>query len=232
MRKKLIKQLITELIRSDLVRTGNEFDFHYFSEHYKLIAIDLSKQKSELKNQQINFKIKLKFLDYCIKMESQKIINLLDHKDEDDPRFETKSWYIVNDNNNGNYGLGDDVHSIIKFNTEIVKPFLCDYSDAYILVTGNIKVQNGNNATRVAIKNCHPFTKTFFKLNDEQVDTADNLDLTMNLYNMLEYSDNYANTTGSLYQYKRPEPRDNNGNVGNLGTALSIRISSKTISST
>ena len=46
---------ITELIRSDLVRTGNEFDFDYFSEHYKLIAIDLSKQKSDLKNQQINF---------------------------------------------------------------------------------------------------------------------------------------------------------------------------------
>ena len=181
----------------------------------------MSKQKSDLKNRQINFKIKLKFLDYCIKMESQKIINLLDHKDEDDPTFETKSWYIVNDNNNGNYRLGDDVHSIIKFNTEIVKPFLCDYSDPYILVTGNIKVQNGNNATRVAIKNCHPFTKTFFKLNDEQVDTADNLDLTMNLYNMLEYSDNYANATGSLYQYKRPEPRDNNGNVGNLVTALS-----------
>ena len=50
-------------------------------------------------------------------MESQKIINLVDHKDEDDPRFETKKWYIVNDNSNENYGLGDDVHSIIKFNT-------------------------------------------------------------------------------------------------------------------
>ena len=154
-------------------------------------------------------------------MESQKIINLLDHKDEDNPRFETKKWYIVNDNNNGNYDLGDDVHSIVKFNTEIVKPFLCDYSDAYILVTGNIKVENGNDATKVAIKNCDPFTKAFFKLNDSQVDTGDNLDLAMNLYNMLEYSDNYADTTGSLYQYKRPEPRDNNSNVGNLGTALS-----------
>ena len=42
---------ITELIRSDLVRTGNEFNFDYFSEHYKFIAIDLSKQKSDLKNQ-------------------------------------------------------------------------------------------------------------------------------------------------------------------------------------
>ena len=42
-------------------------------------------------------------------MESQKIINLLDHKDEDDPRFETRKWYIVNDHNNGNYSKGDDV---------------------------------------------------------------------------------------------------------------------------
>ena len=132
-----------------------------------------------------------------------------------------RKWYIVNDHKNGNYSKGDDVQFIVKFNTDLVKPFLCDYSDAYILVTGNIKVQNGNDATRVAIKNCHPFTRASFKLNDEQVGTADNLDLTMNLYIMLEYSDNYADTTGSLYQYKRPEPTDNNGNVGNLGTALS-----------
>ena len=154
-------------------------------------------------------------------MESQKIINFLDHKDEDDPRFETRKWYIVNDHNNGNYSQGDDVRSIVKFETEIVRPFLCDYSDSYILVTGNIKVENGNDATRVAIKNCHPFTRASFKLNNEQVDTADNLDLTMNLYNMLEYSDAYADTTGSLYQYKRPQPRDANGNAVNLATTLS-----------
>ena len=82
-------------------------------------------------------------------------------------------------------------------------------------------MQNSNNATKVAIKNCHPFTRASFKLNNEQVDTADNLDLKMNLCNMLEYSDNYANSTASLYQYKRPEPRDNNDNIVNLGTALS-----------
>ena len=154
-------------------------------------------------------------------MESQKIINLLDHKDEDNPRFETRKWYIVKGHNNGNYSQGDDVQSIVKFDTEIVRPFLYDYSGAYILVTGNVRVQNGNDATRVAIKNCHPFTRASFKLNNEQVDTADNLDLTMNLYNMLECSDNYADTTASLYQYKRPEPRDNNDNIVNLGTALS-----------
>ena len=98
---------------------------------------------------------------------------------------------------------------------------MCDYSDTYILVTGNIKVQNGNDATIVAIKNCHPFIRASVKLNNEQVDTADNLNLTTNLYNMLEYSDNYADTTGSLYQYKRPEPGDNKDHIVNLGTPLS-----------
>ena len=137
------------------------------------------------------------------------------------PRFDTKKWYIVNDHNNGNYSQGDDVQSIVKFNTEIVKPFLYDYSDAYILVTGDIKVAATDNNTRVAIKNCHPFTRASFKLNDEQVDTADNLDLTMELYNMLEYSDNYADTTASLYQYQRPKPRDNNGVLNDLTAAYS-----------
>ena len=50
---------ITELIRNDILRTGNEFNFKYFCEHYKLIAIDLSRQKSDFKNQQINFTGKL-----------------------------------------------------------------------------------------------------------------------------------------------------------------------------
>ena len=120
------------------------------------------------------------------------------------------------------------MQSIVKFNTEIVKPFLCDYSDAYILVTGDIKVQNGSDPTTVAIKNCHPFTKAFFKLNDQQVDTADNLDLTMNLYNMLEYSDNYADTAASLYQYKRPVPRNANGVIDDLtaGNSSSFKYQS------
>ena len=76
-----------------------------------------------------------------------------------------------------------------------------------------------DNNTRVAIKNYHPFTRASFKLNDEQVDTADNLDLTMSLCNMLEYSDNCADTTTSLYHYKRPEPRDNYGVLNDLTAA-------------
>ena len=93
---------------------------------------------------------------------------------------------------------------------------MCDYYDVYILVTSDIKVQGGNDNTRVAMKNCHPFTRASFKLNDEQVDTVENVDLAMNLYNMLEYSGNYAGTTASLYQYKRPEPSDNAGALNDL----------------
>ena len=130
-----------------------------------------------------------------------------------------KNWYIVNDHKNVNYGQDDDVESIAKFNTEIVKPFLCDYSEA------------ADNNTRIAIKNCHSFIRATFKLNDEQVDTADNLDLTMNLYKMLEYSDNYADTTASSYQYKQPEPsRNNAGALVDLDyNSSSFKYQSKTI---
>ena len=53
--KEETNKAITELIGNDILRTGDEFNFDYFCEHYKVIAIDLSKQKSNLKNQQINF---------------------------------------------------------------------------------------------------------------------------------------------------------------------------------
>ena len=57
-------------------------------------------------------------------MESQKIINLLDHKDDDnDPKFQTKKWHIINGQNNGQYSMGDSNDSTIKFSTEILKPF-------------------------------------------------------------------------------------------------------------
>ena len=84
-------------------------------------------------------------------------------------------------------------------------------------MTGDISVVNRDNDTKVAFKNCHPFTRSVIHLNDEHIGTAENLDLTMNLYNLIEYSDNYADTTAFLYQYKRPEqPLDNNGNPDDL----------------
>ena len=82
-------------------------------------------------------------------MVSQKIIKLLDHKDDNDPKFQIKKWYIINDQN----GEGDSNDSTIKCSTEILKPFICDYCDAYILVTGNIIVNAGDNNTKAAFKN-------------------------------------------------------------------------------
>ena len=75
-------------------------------------------------------------------METQKIVNLLNDSDKESPKFATRKWYIINDQNNGQYGRGNENDSTIKFKTKVVKPNLCDYSDAYILVTGDIKVTN------------------------------------------------------------------------------------------
>ena len=57
-------------------------------------------------------------------------------------KFATRKWYIINDGNNGQYGRGDENEndSTIKFETDVIKPNLCDYSDAYILVTGDTKI--------------------------------------------------------------------------------------------
>ena len=89
-------------------------------------------------------------------MDSQKIINLLDTNDNKLQKFATKRWYIINDQNTGNnaYGNGED-STTIKFETKVIKPNLCDYSDAYILVTGNIQNKPSNSV--VAFKNCAPF---------------------------------------------------------------------------
>ena len=143
-------------------------------------------------------------------MENQKIINLLDKIDTDSKHFATKKWYIINDENNTNYGVnkdtGADNPDTIKYDTGVLEPNLCDYAEAYILVDGTIRAANTVNATRLALKNCAPFTKCNLEINDEHVDTAENLDILMPLYNLIECSDNYQDSSATLYQYKRDEP--------------------------
>ena len=143
-------------------------------------------------------------------MENQKIISLLDKIDTDSKHFATKKWYIINDENDINYGVnkdaGADNPDTIKYDTKVLNPNLCDYAEAYILVDGTIRATNAANATRLALKNCAPFTKCNLEINDEHVDTAENLDLVMPIYNLIEYSDNYQDSSATLYQYKRDEP--------------------------
>ena len=86
---------------------------------------------------------------------------------------------------------------------------MCDYAGAYILLDGTIRAANAVNATRLALKNCAPFTKCNLEVNDEHVDTAENLDIVMPMYNLIEYSDNYQDSSATLYQYKRDEPPEN-----------------------
>ena len=139
--------------------------------------------------------------------------NLLGSNDNELQKFATKRWYIINDQNTGGknpYGNGEDV-TTIKFETKVIKPNLCDYSDAYILVTGNIQNKPANSV--VAFKNCAPFRTCDVTINDEHVEKAENLEIVMPMYNLLEYSEYYQNSTGGLYQFKRDEPPDDNANV-------------------
>ena len=88
---------------------------------------------------------------------------------------------------------------------------LSDYSDAYILVTGDIAVKRRNAAdtadielaaaTQVAFKNCAPFKDCRTEINDTFVDYADFINIAMPMYNLIEYNDNYSDTSGSLWGF-------------------------------
>ena len=94
---------------------------------------------------------------------------------------------------------------------------LCHYSDAYSLVIRDIKVTNIAADTNVAFKNCAPFTRCTTHINDEHTETAENLDIIMPMYNLIEYSDNYSDSSGSLYQFKKDEsPMNDNNNPLNI----------------
>ena len=121
-------------------------------------------------------------------MESQKIINLLDSNDNESQKFATKRWYIIDDQNTDNNTYGNGVNSTtIKFETKVIKPNFSDYSDAYILATGNIQNKPANSV--VAFKNCAPFRTCDVTINDERVEKAEDLDIVMPMYNLLEYSE-------------------------------------------
>ena len=104
----------------------------------------------------------------------------------------------------------------------MLRSSLCDYSDAYMLVKGNISVNDtaaeGAAANiafkKVVFKNCVPFTNCTSKINNTQTDNAEYIDIVMQLYNLIEYSDNYSKKSGSLWQYCKEIPAANNaGNI-------------------
>ena len=102
-------------------------------------------------------------------METQKIVNLLGDANNESSKFATRKWYVINDQNNTDYGEGNEDSTTVKFETKVIKSNLCDYSDAYILVTGNITGASDDANNRVAFKNCPPFTKSMTHINDEHI---------------------------------------------------------------
>ena len=118
-------------------------------------------------------------------METQKIVNLLNGSDNENSKFATKKWYVIDSESKGNYSHENP----IKFLTSSLESSLCDYSDAYILVTGNITVtkiiavpagspdgtlpqrkQPLDAATQVIFKNCAPFKDCRTEINGTFVD--------------------------------------------------------------
>ena len=130
---------------------------------------------------------------------------MIDGASNQPSKFRTKNWVEINDESRGTY----NANSQIKFKTTMLKSSLCDYSDAYIIVKGTITVNNtaadgaaaNNTNKKVIFKNCAPFTNFISDFNNTQVDNAKDIDIVMPMYNLIEYSDNYAKTSGSLWQY-------------------------------
>ena len=138
---------------------------------------------------------------------------MLDNASNQPSKFTTKNSVEINDQK-GSY-TGSD----IKFKTTMRRSNSCDYADAYILVKGTTTTTREGDvaATRqadernksVTFKNCAPFTKCISKMNNTDTDTAQDIDIVMPMYNLIEYSDNYSKTSGSLWQYYKDDPNDN-----------------------
>ena len=157
-------------------------------------------------------------------MEYHKISNLLNDSSNKPSKFRTKNWVGINDDARGTYSPNKQ----IKIKTAMLRSSLCNYIDAYILIKGNITVNNtaadgaaaNNTNKKVIFKNWAPFNNCISKINDTQIDNAEYIDVIMAMYNLIGYSDNYSKTSGSLWQYCKdiPAVNDNGAIVDFNGT--------------
>ena len=129
-------------------------------------------------------------------------------------KFRTKNQVEINDESKELYTTGSD----IKFKTTVLGSSLCDYADEYILQTTITVTGAGDNDAAkwldernkgVIFKNCASFTKCISRRNGTEIDNAQDVDIIMPMYNMIEYSDSYSKTSGSLWQYYKKYPNDN-----------------------
>ena len=153
-------------------------------------------------------------------MEYDKINNLLLPEDNENEMSEQLSNFVSREYVKVN-SLSNtyNENKSIRFKTPMLRSNLCDYSDAYILVKGTITVTApgiNNNADNIRdkrnrsliLKNNAPFVSCITRINGELIEDADDLDIVMPMYNLLEYSKNYRKTIGSLYNYYRDELSD------------------------
>ena len=157
-------------------------------------------------------------------MEHQKILNLLN--EANDSKYVTRKWNIVNDNSNANYAAHE-----ITYDTEVLKYSLCDYNDAYILVKGDITII-GHQETQAAFKNCASFIKCIAKIDKATIDDAEDLDLVMPMYNLIEYSSSYSETTGSLWFYSEYVVTNFNTDIANINNFKSFKYKTKLLKKT
>ena len=144
-------------------------------------------------------------------MEYQKIRNLIDNLHDKVPRFVTKKLIEVCDQS----GAAEDRYRSskqIRLKTSVLRSDICDYSDAYIVVKGNITVEGANNGGRknrsLSFKDNAPFTVCISKINGVLIENAEDLDIVIPMYNLIEYSKNYSKITGSLWNYYRDKPNN------------------------
>ena len=126
-----------------------------------------------------------------IKMEYQKIANLLDNASNQPSKFRTKNWVEINDESRGTY-----TGNSIRFKTTMLRSNSCDYADAYILVNGRIAITGAGNDDAakalderdkdVACKNCAPFTKYINRINNTEIHNAKDTDIVMLMYNLIK----------------------------------------------
>ena len=118
--------------------------------------------------------------------------------------LQQKKWYVLDSESKVNYSDENE----IKFLTSSLESNLCDYSDAYVLVTGNITATGVDANRKVAFKNYAPFRECRTEINETFVDNEEHINIVMPMYNLIEYSNNNSRTSGSLWLFKRDEIED------------------------
>ena len=156
-------------------------------------------------------------------MEYQKVTNLLDTTFDNVPRFITKKWIEIHDKP----GNAEDRYKPIKqirFKTSMLRSDLYDFSDSYIIVKGTITVTDPHNDThdkKLAFKNNEPFVSCIANTNNTLIDNAEDLDIVMPIYNLIEYSKNYSKTTESFWKYYGDERNSGlGGAVNNINYSI------------